>query len=100
MIYAGEFQGPALLAVFEGACLSRDEISNLQLLPPWKLRGNTLNYGLGLVCCYSICVLLSIISGGYLYMFDPRGLSLAAPSTSLPSAKMFSLIGILCIFVK
>ncbi|XP_028766970.1 sacsin [Neltuma alba] len=89
----GEFQGPALVAIFEGACLSRDEISNLQLLPPWRIRGNTLNYGLGLVCCYSICVLLSIISGGYFYMFDPRGLSLAAPSTSLPSAKMFSLIG-------
>ncbi|KAK4261932.1 hypothetical protein QN277_004866 [Acacia crassicarpa] len=89
----GEFQGPALVAIFEGACLSRDEISNLQLLPPWRLRGNTLNYGLGLVCCYSICVLLSIVSGGYFYMFDPRGLSLAAPSTSLPSAKMFSLIG-------
>ncbi|KAI9084975.1 hypothetical protein K1719_032967 [Acacia pycnantha] len=89
----GEFQGPALVAIFEGACLSRDEISNLQLLPPWRLRGNTLNYGLGLVCCYSICVLLSIVSSGYFYMFDPRGLSLAAPSTSLPSAKMFPLIG-------
>ncbi|KAJ1427629.1 Sacsin [Sesbania bispinosa] len=90
---AGEFQGPALVAIFEGACLSREEFSNFQLLPPWKLRGNTLNYGLGLVCCYSICDLLSVVSGGYFYMFDPRGLVLAAPSTNAPSAKMFSLRG-------
>lgn len=93
MIYTGDFQGPALVAIFEGACLSREEISNLQFLPPWRLRGNTINYGLGLVGCYSICHLLSIISGGYFYMFDPRGLVLAAPSSSSPSAKMFSLIG-------
>ncbi|KAK7310408.1 hypothetical protein RJT34_07912 [Clitoria ternatea] len=89
----GEFQGPALVAIFEGACLSREEFSNFQLRPPWRLRGNTINYGLGLVCCYSICDLLSVISGGYFYMFDPRGLVLAAPSTNTPSAKMFSLIG-------
>ncbi|KAK7407784.1 hypothetical protein VNO78_09866 [Psophocarpus tetragonolobus] len=89
----GEFQGPALVAIFEGACLSREEFSNFQLRPPWRLRGNTINYGLGLVCCYSICDLLSIISGGYFYMFDPHGLVLGAPSTNAPSAKMFSLIG-------
>ncbi|XP_027359772.1 sacsin [Abrus precatorius] len=89
----GEFQGPALVAIFEGACLSREEFCNFQLRPPWRLRGNTINYGLGLVCCYSICDLLSVISGGYFYMFDPRGLVLAAPSTNAPSAKMFSLIG-------
>ncbi|TKY69100.1 Sacsin protein [Spatholobus suberectus] len=89
----GEFQGPALVAIFEGACLSREEFSNFQLRPPWRLRGNTINYGLGLVCCYSICDLLSVISGGYFYMFDPRGLVLGAPLTNAPSAKMFSLIG-------
>ncbi|KAG4906180.1 hypothetical protein JHK86_054664 [Glycine max] len=89
----GEFQGPALVAIFECACLSREEFSNFQLRPPWRLRGNTINYGLGLVCCYSICDLLSVISGGYFYMFDPRGLVLGAPSTNAPSAKMFSLIG-------
>lgn len=89
----GEFQGPALVAIFEGACLSREEFSNFQLLPPWKLRGNTLNYGLGLVGCYSICDLLSVVSGGYFYMFDPRGLVLSAPSSNAPSGKMFSLIG-------
>lgn len=89
----GEFQGPSLVAIFEGACLSREEFSNFQLLPPWRLRGNTINYGLGLVSCYSICDLLSVVSGGYFYMFDPRGLVLAALSTNAPSAKMFSLIG-------
>ncbi|KAL1292332.1 hypothetical protein AAHE18_20G264300 [Arachis hypogaea] len=89
----GEYQGPALIAIFEGACLSREEFSNFQLHPPWRIRGNTLNYGLGLVCCYSICDLLSVISGGYFYMFDPHGMVLAAPSTNAPSAKMFSLIG-------
>lgn len=93
-IRTGEFQGPSLVAIFEGACLSREEFSNFQLLPPWRLRGNTINYGLGLVSCYSICDLLSVVSGGYFYMFDPRGLVLAALSTNAPSAKMFSLIGI------
>ncbi|XP_043716705.1 sacsin isoform X2 [Telopea speciosissima] len=89
----GEFQGPALLAILEGATLSRDEVSSLQLLPPWRLRGSILNYGLGLLSCYSICDLLSIVSSGYYYMFDPRGLALALPSNPVPSAKMFSLTG-------
>ncbi|KAI4356900.1 hypothetical protein L6164_000883 [Bauhinia variegata] len=89
----GEFQGPALVAILEGACLGGEEVSNLQLLPPWRLRGETLNYGLGLISCYFICELLSIVSAGYFYMFDPRGLVLAAPSTGAPLAKMFSLIG-------
>ena len=94
-LYTGEFQGPALVAIFEGACLSREEFSNFQLRPPWRLRGNTINYGLGLVSCYSICDLLSVISGGFFYMFDPHGLVLGTPLTNAPSAKMFSLIGIL-----
>ncbi|XP_014490933.1 uncharacterized protein LOC106753623 isoform X1 [Vigna radiata var. radiata] len=89
----GEFQGPALVVIFEGACLSREEFSNLQLHPPWRLRGNTINYGLGLVSCYSICDLLSVMSGGFFYMFDPRGLVLGTPLANGPSAKMFSLKG-------
>lgn len=89
----GEFQGPALVAILEGVSLSREEVSSLQFLPPWRLRGNTLNYGLGLLSCYFLCDLLSIVSGGYFYIFDPRGLVLATPSTCSPSAKMFSLTG-------
>ncbi|XVE66342.1 hypothetical protein DITRI_Ditri08aG0072500 [Diplodiscus trichospermus] len=88
-----EFQGPALVAILEGASLNREEISGLQLLPPWRLRANTLNYGLGLLSCYFLCDLLSIISGGYFYMFDPRGVALSVSSSHAPAAKMFSLIG-------
>ena len=95
MTCTGEFQGPALVAILEGVSLSREEVSGLQLLPPWRLRGNTLNYGLGLLSCYFVCDLLSIISSGYFYMFDPRGLALALPSACAPAAKMFSLTGIL-----
>ncbi|KAJ0094050.1 hypothetical protein Patl1_16358 [Pistacia atlantica] len=89
----GEFQGPALVAILEGASLSREEVSSLQLLPPWRLRGDILNYGLGLLSCYFICDFLSIVSGGYFYMFDPRGLALAASSSHNPAAKVFSLLG-------
>ncbi|XP_052204846.1 LOW QUALITY PROTEIN: uncharacterized protein LOC127809789 [Diospyros lotus] len=89
----GEYQGPALLAVLEGVSLSREELSNLQFLPPWRLRGDTLNYGLGLLSCFYVCDLPSVLSGGHLYMFDPRGLAFAVPSCSGPAAKMFSLIG-------
>lgn len=90
---SGEFQGPALVAILEGVSLSREELSNLQFLPPWRLRGDTLNYGLGLFSCFHICDLPSVVSGGCLYMFDPRGLAFAAPSSSASAAKMFSLIG-------
>ncbi|GAB4842780.1 hypothetical protein Ancab_012755 [Ancistrocladus abbreviatus] len=89
----GEFQGPALVAIFEGACLSREEVSSLQFLPPWRLRSDTLNYGLGLLSSYFVCDLLSVMSGGYYYMFDPRGLALAPPASHSPAAKVFSLIG-------
>ncbi|TXG69797.1 hypothetical protein EZV62_004732 [Acer yangbiense] len=68
----GKFQGPGLVAILEGVSLNREEISSLQLLPPWRLRGDTLNYGLGLLSRYFICDFLSIISGGYFYMFDPH----------------------------
>ncbi|KAI3696119.1 hypothetical protein L1987_79128 [Smallanthus sonchifolius] len=89
----GDFQGPALVAVLEGASLSREEISSLQFLPPWGLRGDMLNYGLGLMSCYSITDVPSILSGGYLYMFDPRGMAFALPSSHSPAAKMFTLAG-------
>ncbi|KAK9117869.1 hypothetical protein Scep_015962 [Stephania cephalantha] len=87
----GEFQGPALVAVLEGATLSREEVSNLHCLPPWS--GNVICYGLGMLSCYSICDLPSIVSGGYFYMFDPHGKTLGAPSSEAPTAKMFSLRG-------
>ncbi|KAK1566595.1 hypothetical protein Q3G72_001766 [Acer saccharum] len=89
----GEFQGPGLVAILEGVSLSREEISSLQLLPPWRLRGDTLNYGLGLLSCYFICNFMSIVSGGYFYMFDPHGSVLSVPSSHSPAAKVFSLIG-------
>lgn len=66
----------------------------MQFRPPWKLRGDTLNYGLGLLSCYYVCDLLSIISGGYFYIFDPRGIALSVAAKSAPGAKVFSLIGI------
>ncbi|KAJ6929571.1 hypothetical protein NC652_013450 [Populus alba x Populus x berolinensis] len=37
----GEFQGPALVAILEGVSLNREEVGSLQLLPPWRLRGDT-----------------------------------------------------------
>ncbi|KAI3443790.1 hypothetical protein Pfo_000455 [Paulownia fortunei] len=70
-----EFQGPALVAILEGASLSGDEIASLQFLPPWSLRGDTVNYGLGLLSCFSITDLPSVISDGCLYIFDPRRFS-------------------------
>ncbi|KAI4370762.1 hypothetical protein MLD38_019073 [Melastoma candidum] len=88
-----EFQGPGLVAILEGVSLTREDISSVQLHPPWRLCGDTLNYGLGLLSAYSVCNLLSILSGGYLYMFDPRGLALAMPPSNGPAAKMFSLTG-------
>ncbi|KAK3017644.1 hypothetical protein RJ639_003236 [Escallonia herrerae] len=88
-----EFQGPALVAILEGAILNREEVASLQFLPPWSLRDDTLNYGLGLLSCYFISDVPSVVSGGSLYMFDPRGLALAVPSSRGPAAKMFSLIG-------
>ncbi|KAL8139892.1 hypothetical protein V2J09_005913 [Rumex salicifolius] len=89
----GDFQGPSLVAIFEDANLSREEISSLQLLPPWRLRGETINYGLGLLSCYVLCDLLSILSGGYYHIFDPRGLVLSSSSSRSPAAKVFCLSG-------
>ena len=93
LLFAGEFQGPALLAILEGASLSRDEVASLQFLPPWSLRGDTLNYGLGLLSCFAISDLPSVVSDGCLYMLDPRGLAFAIPSNHAPAAKAFSLKG-------
>ena len=92
---SGEFQGPALLVILEGAILSREEVSNLQFRPPWRLRGNTLSYGLGLLSCYSVCDLLSMVSGDYFYIFDPHGSTFSVPPSRSPAAKVFSLTGIL-----
>uniref|UniRef100_A0A3Q7EVM1 Sacsin/Nov domain-containing protein n=1 Tax=Solanum lycopersicum TaxID=4081 RepID=A0A3Q7EVM1_SOLLC len=92
--FAGDFQGPALVVILEGAYLSRDEVAGLQFLPPWGLRGDTINYGLGLLSCFSISDFVSVVSDGFLYMFDPKGLALAMPSHRGPAAKMFSLRGI------
>lgn len=96
----GEFQGPALVAILEGASLSREEIASLQFRPPWNLRGDTLSYGLGLLSCYSISDLPSVVSNGYFYMFDPRGLALTVPSGRGPAAKMFSLMGMVRVLVN
>lgn len=89
----GDFQGPALVVILEGANLSRDEVAGLQFLPPWRLRGDTMNYGLGLLSCFSISDFVSVVSDGILYMFDPKGLALAMPSHHAPAAKMFLLRG-------
>ncbi|KAL7096896.1 hypothetical protein ACP275_10G109500 [Erythranthe tilingii] len=88
-----EFQGPALVVILEGASLNGDEVGSLQFLPPWSLRGRTLSYGLGLLSCFSISDLPSMISDGCLYIFDPRGLAIATPSARSPSAKVFQLRG-------
>lgn len=81
------------MVILEGASLSGDEVANLQFLPPWSLRGNTLNYGLGLLTCFSISDVTSVISDGSLYIFDPRGVAFAMPSARAPSAKVFPLRG-------
>jgi len=73
--------------------MNREEVCSLQLPPPWKLRGNMLNYGLGLLSSYFVCDTLTILSGGYFYIFDPLGLTGGATSTATSSARYFSLLG-------
>ncbi|KAG2569738.1 hypothetical protein PVAP13_7NG437900 [Panicum virgatum] len=89
----GELQGSSLTVVFEGTMMNREEVCSLQLPPPWKLRGNMLNYGLGLLSSYFVCDTLTILSGGYFYIFDPLGLTGGATSTATSSARYFSLLG-------
>ncbi|KAM3391279.1 hypothetical protein ACQJBY_012755 [Aegilops geniculata] len=89
----GDLQGSSLTVVFEGTMISREEVCSLQLPPPWKLRGNILNYGLGLLSSYFVCDALTILSAGYFYVFDPLGLTGGATSTATSSARFFSLIG-------
>ncbi|KAL6844366.1 hypothetical protein ACP4OV_026039 [Aristida adscensionis] len=89
----GDIQGSSLTVVFEGTVMSREEVCSLQLSPPWKLRGNILNYGLGLLSSYFVCDTLTILSGGYFYIFDPLGLTGGATSNATSSARFFSLIG-------
>lgn len=92
-IFLGDLQGSSLTVVFEGTIMSREEICSLQLPPPWKLRGNILNYGLGLLSSYFVCDTLTVLSGGYFYVFDPLGLTGGATSSATSSARFFSLIG-------
>lgn len=80
--------------VFEGVTLSQEEVCNLQLPPPWKVQGGVLNYGLGLISSYYVCDVLTVLSGGYFYIFDPLGLTLGASSGGVPSARLFSLSGL------
>ncbi|WOK94827.1 sacsin [Canna indica] len=87
----GDFQSASLTIVLEGATLSMEELCSLHLPPPWKIQGNTLHYGLGLISGYFLCDLMTIVSGGYLYIFDPLGLVLSAHSNGGPSARLFSL---------
>lgn len=89
----GEFQGPALTVVLEGTSLTLEEVRTLQFLPPWKLRGTTLSYGLGILSCYCISHFLAVVSNGHFYIFDPIGKALSVPSSQGPAAKMFSLMG-------
>lgn len=79
--------------MLDGATLSREDVCGLQFPPPWKIQGNALTYGLGLICSYFVCDILTVVSSGYYYIFDPLCLALAASSNSGPAAKLFSLIG-------
>lgn len=80
--------------MLEGVLLSQEEVCGLHLPPPWKVRGNTLRYGLGLVSSYFVCDLLTVLSDSYFYMFDPLGLTRSGVSSSAGGlAKMFSLKG-------
>ncbi len=99
-IAAGQFQGPALTIAFEGAVLSTEEVCILQASPPAKLHGHSCQYGSGLLGAYHLTSLPFIVSGGYLYLFDPSGQILAssladgraAPSGS-PAGKAYVLKG-------
>lgn len=93
--WSGDFQGTSLTVVLEGAVLSQEEVCGLHLPPPWKVRGSTLRYGLGLVSGYFVCDLLTVLSDSYFYVFDPLGLtsSSGVSSDAGGSAKMFSLKG-------
>lgn len=95
----GQFQGPALTVVFEGAELTTEEVCNLQMCPPWT-RGQNNNYGAGLLSCYNITDLLMLVSNGFLYLFDPSGSILAtsltngkASTTRSPQGKVYTLEG-------
>ncbi|XP_074588626.1 LOW QUALITY PROTEIN: uncharacterized protein LOC141844465 [Curcuma longa] len=89
----GDFQAASLTVVFEGTTLSMEEVCSLHLPPPWKVQGSALYYGLGMISGYFLCDLMTIVSGGYFYIFDPLGLALSAHSNGAPSARLFSLIG-------
>ncbi|KAG6500435.1 hypothetical protein ZIOFF_040280 [Zingiber officinale] len=67
-----------------------EEVCSLHLPPPWKVQGSALYYGLGMISGYFLCDLMTIVSGGYFYIFDPLGLALSAHSNGAPSASIFS----------
>lgn len=90
----GDFQAASLTVVFEGTTLSMEEVCSLHLPPPWKIQGSALYYGLGMISGYFLCDLMTIVSGGYFYIFDPLGLALSTHSNGAPSARLFSLIGL------
>ncbi|KAG6508806.1 hypothetical protein ZIOFF_034188 [Zingiber officinale] len=87
-----DFQAASLTVVFEGTTLSMEEVCSLHLPPPWKVQGSALYYGLGMISGYFLCDLMTIVSGGYFYIFDPLGLALSAHPNGAPSARLFSLI--------
>lgn len=99
-LFSGQFQGPALTVVFEGAVLTTEEVCNLQGYPPTKLRGQICDFGSGLLSVYSITDLPFIVSSGCLYLFDPSGQILAASladgqavPSGTPVGKAYSLTG-------
>lgn len=101
--FTGVFQGPALTVAFEGAVLTTEEICSLQTGMPSKLRGQSCQYGTGLLGAYYVTELLFIVSSGCLYLFDPPGQVLAASpndaratvSGGMPVGKAFALKGII-----
>ncbi|KAJ7566796.1 hypothetical protein O6H91_02G118900 [Diphasiastrum complanatum] len=73
-----QYQGPALTIAFEGATLSTEEVCALQTFPPIKIQGKVCRYGSSLLSCYHATDLLNVVSGGFLYLFDPSGLTLSS----------------------
>ncbi|CAI5478866.1 unnamed protein product, partial [Closterium sp. Yama58-4] len=69
----GQFQGPSLTILFHGAQLTSEDICHLHTPPPIRLRDATCRYGTGLLGAYHLSDLPLIVSGSFLYAFDPSG---------------------------